>query len=192
LKGIITYANPDFERASDFSLKELVGKPHNMIRHPDMPAEAFADLWATLTAGETWRGLVKNARKDGGFYWVVANVSPNYENGQLVGYISVRTKATRAEIMEHENVYRLFKQGQQGNLIIKRGKAVDNSLFNRLNFFNDYSIKKCIITIIAILVLSMIATAGLGLFSFNESTFGIMASIMGSMCHNFRLKCRTY
>ncbi len=86
LKGIITYANDDFVKASGYTRAELLGKPHNMVRHPDMPSEAFRDMWKALKAGRPWTGLVKNLRKDGGFYWVLANATPNYEYGKLVGY----------------------------------------------------------------------------------------------------------
>lgn len=169
LKGIITYANSDFERASGYSSKELVGKPHNMIRHPDMPAEAFADLWKTLEAGESWRGLVKNSRKDGGFYWVVANASPDYEKGKLIGYISVRTKASSTEISTAEHVYKLFRQGKQGRLTIKNGVVVDDCFWNKLNFFHNYTIKKRIITMIGVLSISMIGISGLSLDGLREN-----------------------
>ncbi len=169
LRGNITYVNPDFERVSGYTEKELLGSPHSMVRHPDMPAEAFADLWKTLKDGESWQGFVKNKRKDGGFYWVVANVSPDYENGKVVGYISIRNKASRANIMAHENVYRLFKEGKQGSLIIKRGRAVDNSLLARLNFFDNFTIKKRISTVIVLLLIAMTSIGGLGLFGLNKN-----------------------
>lgn len=75
LKGVIVEANEAFVRISNFTRDEMIGQSHNMVRHPDMPPEAFADLWRDLKAGRPWRGIVKNRRKDGGFYWVVANVS---------------------------------------------------------------------------------------------------------------------
>jgi len=75
-KGRITEANQAFADLSGYSVEEMLGKPHNMIRHPDMPKEAFADLWKSLKAGRPWQGVVKNLRKDGGFYWVFATISP--------------------------------------------------------------------------------------------------------------------
>ncbi|MCV6587864.1 MAG: methyl-accepting chemotaxis protein [Marinobacterium sp.] len=92
LKGIITYANDPFCRVSGYSREELLGQPHNLIRHPDMPAAAFGDLWCKLRAGQPWRGVVKNRAKEGGFYWVDAYVTPLYEQGQIVGYQSVRRR----------------------------------------------------------------------------------------------------
>jgi len=85
LKGRIVFANPAFVRVSGYSHEELMGAPHNLVRHPDMPEAAFADLWATLQAGKAWRGFVKNRRKDGGFYWVLANVTPVFQNNAVVG-----------------------------------------------------------------------------------------------------------
>ena len=85
LKGRITYINEDFIEASGFQSSELIGQPHNLVRHPDMPAEAFADLWRTLQAGRPWTGLVKNRRKDGDHYWVVANATPIREGSEVVG-----------------------------------------------------------------------------------------------------------
>jgi aerotaxis receptor len=87
----ITYANEAFIRLSGFERDELLGQPHNMVRHPDMPVEAFADMWTSLKAGLSWTALVKNRRKDGDHYWVRANATPVVRRGQVVGYMSVRT-----------------------------------------------------------------------------------------------------
>jgi len=105
LKGRIMYCNPSFIEVSGFSREELLGQPHNLIRHPDMPAEAFRDLWATVQSGKPWSGLVKNRRKNGDHYWVYANVTPLIEGGQTVGYMSVRTEAPRANIEACEKLY---------------------------------------------------------------------------------------
>lgn len=90
--GVITYANPEFCRIAGFSLEELVGQNHSIVRHPDMPAAAFKDLWQKLKSGLPWRGVVKNRCKDGRYYWVDAFVTPIFESGVLVGYQSVRTR----------------------------------------------------------------------------------------------------
>src|SRR5512147_2720839 len=86
LQGNITYVNQDFVNISGFSEEELLGAPQNIVRHPDMPEEAFADFWNTLKSGKAWTGLVKNRCKNGDYYWVEANVSPIIENGNIVGY----------------------------------------------------------------------------------------------------------
>ncbi|MBP8227732.1 MAG: PAS domain-containing protein, partial [Pararheinheimera sp.] len=93
-RGVITYANPAFCQVAGYSEDELVGKNHNLVRHPDMPAAAFADLWSHLKQGQSWRGMVKNRCKDGRYYWVDAFVTPIYQQQQLVGYQSVRVKAS--------------------------------------------------------------------------------------------------
>ena len=106
LKGIVTYANKAFVDISGFSREELLGKNHNLVRHPDMPPEAFEDLWSSVKQGKPWVGIVKNRCKNGDFYWVKATVSPVMENGRVVEYMSVRTKPSRQQIAEAEALYR--------------------------------------------------------------------------------------
>src|SRR5690349_5357809 len=105
LKGNITYVNDDFIRISGFSEEELLGAPQNIIRHPDMPPEAFADMWAALKGGRAWTGLVKNRSKHGGFYWVEANAAPIMKDGVAVGYTSVRVRPRRADITAAARAY---------------------------------------------------------------------------------------
>ncbi len=108
-KGIITYASDAFVEISGFAREELIGSSHNIVRHPDMPEWAFADLWTTVKAGHPWRGIVKNRAKNGGHYWVRANVSPILNQGNVVGYISLRKKPTHAEVAAAETLYRSDK-----------------------------------------------------------------------------------
>ena len=114
LKGIITDANEAFINISGFSREELIGKNHNIVRHPDMPEAAFADLWATVKSGLPWRGLVKNRCKNGDYYWVEALVVPLKKNGQITGYMSVRTPASAAKRAATEAAY--AAAGQKGKL----------------------------------------------------------------------------
>jgi aerotaxis receptor len=123
LKGVITEANQAFCDVSGYTREEMVGQPHNMVRHPDMPEAAFKDMWADLKIGRPWRGIVKNRRKDGGFYWVVANASPVRENGQIVGYQSVRSRPSREEIEAATAAYEKINRGNTA-LIIIHGHAV--------------------------------------------------------------------
>ncbi|HEY9192647.1 MAG TPA: PAS domain-containing methyl-accepting chemotaxis protein [Methyloversatilis sp.] len=109
LKGIITYANESFVSISGFSRDELIGASHNVVRHPDMPPEAFQDLWDTVKAGRPWRGLVKNRAKNGDHYWVEAFVTPMTENGKTVGYQSVRNIPKREEVAAAESLYRAVR-----------------------------------------------------------------------------------
>ncbi|MEI7968387.1 MAG: PAS domain-containing methyl-accepting chemotaxis protein [Betaproteobacteria bacterium] len=113
LKGKITYANPAFAEISGFAEEELVGKPHNVVRHPDMPREAFSDLWETVRAGVPWRGRVKNRCKNGDYYWVDAYVSPLTENGEPVGYMSVRTRPSEDAKRAAAALYAAVRDGKQ-------------------------------------------------------------------------------
>ena len=97
-KGIITHCNQSFIDMSGYSESEIVGQPHSILRHPDMPAAAFKDLWDTMARGEKWHGYVKNLRKDGAYYWVYASAIPNIRNGEIVGYTSVRRKPSRTQV----------------------------------------------------------------------------------------------
>ncbi len=106
LKGIITYANESFISISGFSREELIGENHNIVRHPDMPPEAFEDLWNTVKAGRPWRGLVKNRTKNGDHYWVEAFVTAITVDGRMVGYQSVRNIPKREEVAAAEALYR--------------------------------------------------------------------------------------
>ena len=120
----ITYANAAFIRTSGFEPAELLGEAHNMVRHPDMPAEAFADMWRSLKDGQSWTALVKNRRKNGDHYWVRANAAPMRRNGQVTGYLSVRTKPSRTEIDTAETVYRQFTAGISNRLAFHRGLLI--------------------------------------------------------------------
>jgi len=130
LHGNITYVNQDFVNISGFSEDELVGAPQNIVRHPDMPVEAFADFWHTLKSGKAWTGLVKNRCKNGDHYWVEANAAPIIENGQVVGYTSIRTKPSREGVQAAEAAYRAVKGGDK-SLKIQEGNAVRPSLLER-------------------------------------------------------------
>jgi aerotaxis receptor len=110
LKGIITYANDAFVELSGFSGAELIGKNHNVVRHPDMPPQAFQNLWDTVKTGRPWRGVVKNRSKSGDFYWVDAFVVPVRENDQTTGYMSVRSEPNRQQIQAAEALYRELNQ----------------------------------------------------------------------------------
>ncbi len=108
----ILYANAAFSRTSGYASDELLGQPHNVVRHPDTPADAFADMWRSLKSGQSWTALVKNRRKDGDHYWVRANAAPMRRGGQLVGYLSVRTQPSRAEVDAAESLYRQLREGK--------------------------------------------------------------------------------
>ena len=108
----ITYANAAFTLISGFTNEELLGQPHNLVRHPDVPTEAFEDLWRTVRSGDSWTALVKNRCKDGDHYWVRANVTPIQRDGRLVGYMSVRTEPSRAEVEATEDLFGRMRAAQ--------------------------------------------------------------------------------
>jgi PAS domain S-box-containing protein len=126
LKGIITYVNDQFVQMSGFSREELVGKNHNIIRHPDMPPQAFKWLWDTLKGGHPWRGIVKNRCKDGSHYWVSALVVPIIVEGKIIEFMSVRREPTRQQISEAEALYKELNET----------KASIGSKFERFRFRN--------------------------------------------------------
>ncbi len=135
LKGRITYVNDEFIEASGFTEAELIGQAHNILRHPDMPEEAFADMWRTLQAGRPWTGMVKNRRKNGDHYWVVANATPLLEGNSAVGYMSVRTRAPREQVEAAEALYRRFKEGKAQGWAIVEGQGVKAGLLSKLDVF---------------------------------------------------------
>lgn len=120
----ISYANAAFVATSGYAMEELLQQPHNVVRHPDMPVEAFADMWRSLKAGRSWTALVKNRRKNGDYYWVRANATPMVRNGQLAGYLSVRTKPRRADIDAAAALYQRFKDGTAKGLAFHKGLVV--------------------------------------------------------------------
>jgi len=112
-KGILTHCNQSFVDMSGYTEEEIIGQPHSILRHPDMPRAAFKDLWDTLERGEKWHGYVKNLRKDGSYYWVYATAIPNIRSGEIVGYTSVRRKPSRTEINKCINLYANMMQEEQ-------------------------------------------------------------------------------
>lgn len=111
--GKITYCNEEFSKISGFSREELMGSPHNLVRHPDMPPAVFGLMWSYLKAGKSWMGIVKNRCKNGDYYWVSAYVTPILEDGRLTGYESVRVKPTREQINRAETLYKRLRAGKE-------------------------------------------------------------------------------
>jgi methyl-accepting chemotaxis protein len=175
LKGVITYVNDTFIRVSGFSREELIGVSHNIVRHPDMPREAFADLWRSMKSGRPWTGLVKNRCKNGDYYWVLANATPIHENNHLVGYMSVRGKTDSEKIKAADAAYRLFREGKAGNLKIEDGKVVKATLLGKLNFIKDFNIKSRLIAIIALLSVLLLVIGGIGLLGMCKAKEGLRA-----------------
>jgi methyl-accepting chemotaxis protein/aerotaxis receptor len=130
--GRIVFVNQAFIEISGFTEGELVGAPHNIVRHPHMPKEAFADLWRVIKSGEPWEGLVKNRNKQGNFYWVRANVTPVVEGDKITGFISIRTKPSREQVRATEAAYAAIRSGKVRGLTVADGAAVRNTLLQSL------------------------------------------------------------
>lgn len=131
LQSYITHANDTFVQVSGYQLNELLEKPHNLVRHPDMPKAAFADMWYTQKQGEPWSGIVKNRRKNGDHYWVRANAVPMVREGRVTGYMSIRTRATDEEIAAVEPLYKALNEGRC-NRRIHKGLVVRKGWLGRL------------------------------------------------------------
>lgn len=113
-KGVIVFANRKFCEISGYSSEELIGQPHNIIRHPDMPKAAFAQMWETIASGQSWHGIVKNLRKDGLYYWVETEITPLHdEDGNTTGYIAARKPASRKNIDEVAKLYKTMLEKEQ-------------------------------------------------------------------------------
>ncbi|HEY8098768.1 MAG TPA: methyl-accepting chemotaxis protein [Methylobacter sp.] len=172
LKGVITYVNDTFIRISGYSREELIGVSHNIVRHPDMPPEAFADLWRSMKAGRPWTGIVKNRCKNGDYYWVLANATPILENNELVGYMSVRSKPAREQIKAADAAYRLFREGKAGKLKIQDGKVVKPSILGQL-LFKDFNIRSRLIAIVGLLSILLLVIGGIGLLGMGKAEEGL-------------------
>ena len=160
LEGRITFVNHDFIDVSGYSEEELIGHGQNIVRHPDMPAEAFADLWHIIKSGKPWIGIVKNRCKNGDHYWVEAVVSPISENGKISGYISVRKKASREQIEGAISYHRVIKEGQTWMQSIA-AKA--------RSFKREFTLQARIISIFIVVAITNLAVGYNGLSSTNYS-----------------------
>ncbi|HQS57982.1 MAG: chemotaxis protein [Gallionellales bacterium 35-53-114] len=164
-KGRITYVNRPFMEISGFSEVELLGNAHNIVRHPDMPTEAYADLWHTLKSGKPWRGMVKNRCKNGDYYWVEANANPIWENGQITGYMSLRTKPARAQVEAAERVYREFHEGRAYGLGVREGAVVRTGLTGWLSALFNLNIRMRVSLACMMLAAIILGLAGDAAFS---------------------------
>jgi aerotaxis receptor len=181
-KGRLTYFNDQFVDAAGFTEAELMGQPHNIIRHPDMPPEAFADLWATLKAGKPWAGAVKNRRKNGDFYWVLASATPIWENGQVTGYMSIRSRLSADQRAEAEHVYALLRANKAQAYRVDAGIIRRRSLSDRLAFFTR-TLKARLITLISVQAAFMVIVALEAEFGSGQHEFTTASGVaMAMLC----------
>jgi aerotaxis receptor len=167
-KGKLTYFNQQFVDASGFTDAELIGQPHNIIRHPDMPSEAFEDLWTTLKAGKPWAGAVKNRRKNGDFYWVLASATPIWEGGQVTGYMSIRSKLPADQRTEAEHVYALLRAKKAHGYTVTAGIIRRRSLADRFAVFTR-TLKARLTTLVAVQAAFMVVIGVAGLLATQNS-----------------------
>lgn len=170
LKGRITYTNPAFIEISGFEHDELMGAPHNLIRHPDMPPAAFENLWQTVQAGDTWRGLVKNRCKNGDHYWVDASVTPIIENDEVVGYASVRVQASREAIKRAEQAYADIREGRNKRLYLDKGRLRQRGLGQRLKNIQLNTVRAKLIGMIVVAGALLLISGSLGLYGLKASS----------------------
>ena len=166
LKGRITHCNPAFVEVSGYASQELLGQPHNLIRHPDMPAEAFRDMWDTIEARLPWTGLVKNRRKNGDHYWVRANATPMVDGDKVIAYLSVRSCPDRASVDAAERLYATMRQeASDGKLVhaLRRGKVRRNDFIGRLQRLFSPGIVTSLLLLQALVVILVALSIGFGM-----------------------------
>jgi PAS domain S-box-containing protein len=168
-KGKILFVNQDFLNIAGYTKEELIGQPHNIIRHPDMPAEAFEDMWRDLKAGLPWSGFVKNRIKNGNHYWVHANAMPVIEGGRVTGYISIRSRPNAETVKAVDPIYRQFKEGKADGMTVEHGRIVIHSTSARLKRkFARFSAK--IKAVAGALCLMILVIGGVGILVSNQIT----------------------
>lgn len=182
LKGRITYCNPAFIHVSGFAKDELLGQPHNLVRHPDMPQEAFRDMWDTIQKGLPWTGLVKNRRKNGDHYWVQANATPMMDGGKITGFLSVRTVPSREAVQGAEKLYAGMREAAaSGNkrYALQAGKVIRvdavGKLLHRLSPSRHTLSVLVQFLMVAIAVLPFALMAPLGV----SVTVAVVAALLG-------------
>ena len=173
LKGRLVYANPAFIEISGFTRSELMGKAHNIVRHPHIPPLIFKDMWDTLHAGKPWTGIVKNRRKDGGFYWVHALVSPIVEGDQVTGYASVRVRPTEEQVRQADALYESINNESLKGYALKEGLLVPTGWRRALSWLRAPFKRNLSASMLRMVVISTLATALMGYFAF---TGGIAAT----------------
>nr|WP_249806286.1 methyl-accepting chemotaxis protein [Bradyrhizobium sp. 1] len=175
-KGKLAYFNEDFLAAAGFTSAELMGQPHNIVRHPDMPPEAFDNLWDTLKAGKPWLGAVKNRRKNGDYYWVLATASPIRENGQITGFTSIRTRLPADQRKLAEEVYAAIREKKPHGYRIDAGIIRRRSWLDRFAVFTK-TLKARLTTMMAVQVIFMLAL-GISAALFTSGSTSLILSLL--------------
>ncbi|WP_295849661.1 PAS domain-containing methyl-accepting chemotaxis protein [uncultured Xylophilus sp.] len=182
VKGRILYCNPLFIEVSGFTKEQLLGQPHNIIRHPDMPSEAFRDMWETIAAGKPWSAPVKNRRANGDHYWVMANATPLLdEHGTPTGYMSVRTEATREQIDSAEKLYaRMRDEAARGRqtLVLREGRLVQQTLAGRFAEAARLGLSAKLLAVLCAMLLVVSLGVGLAARHGGPGAFGVAGAVV--------------
>jgi methyl-accepting chemotaxis protein len=166
--GIITSVNDDLLRITGYAKEDLIGKSHNVIRHPDMPKQVYADLWKTLAKKHTWTGLIKNKRKDGGFYWIRASITPMFQRETVIGYIAVHRNACEKEIKEISQIYDLMRAGTFKGDIIAGNIVAGDFVSKYRRKFSDIKIKHKIQLLAFFMSLTFVLVSSVDYFNINR------------------------
>ncbi|MFT0532162.1 methyl-accepting chemotaxis protein [Castellaniella hirudinis] len=189
-KGRLTYCNKDFVDVSGYTRQELLGQPHNILRHPDMPEEAFRDFWATIQSGKIWSGPIKNRRKNGDTYWVRANATGIRENGQTIGYLSVRTAMPDPAIAAAESLFATMRAEAAAGRLLHRfqgGEVLTTDLASRLARLFRPNSKRLSVLLPVLAAAGPMAATGAGLPWWAQGLAGVVCA--GLACLGIR---RTY
>jgi aerotaxis receptor len=165
LTGRITYGNAAFVEASGYAYEELLGQPHNIVRHPDMPAVGFKDLWETIEAGMPWSGYVKNRRKNGDFYWVYATATPTVDgSGRIVGYTSVRVRPDPEVVKAVDALYKGINAGTVRGIYLKNGRVLRTGMFGWISNTQWHTISMRLTLLTVLAAVTTVAGGGVGLW----------------------------
>ncbi|HLO96519.1 MAG TPA: methyl-accepting chemotaxis protein [Burkholderiaceae bacterium] len=187
LQGRILYCNPAFIEVSGYQRDELLGQPHNMIRHPDMPPEAFRDMWATISDGLPWTGVVKNRRKNGDHYWVMANVTPLMDGRRVAGYLSVRTRPGREQVKAAEALYATLRSEAERGVArhrLHQGKVRRVDPLGRLAALLRPGLRELLVGLFLVQGLLIYLALGMGGYA---AVLGVVATAVagGWLAHRF-------
>jgi len=181
LKGRITYCNANFIEVSGYTREELIGQPHNLVRHPDMPEEAFRDMWETIQRGMPWTAIIKNRRKNGDYYWVRANATPVRGQGGIAGYLSVRSHVSDEEIEAAEHLYAAMRVAAghgRPRYALRRGVVIDNSVIGRLRRLCTLDLRRRFALRAAVAAGAPVAAAAAGLDIWSMLAAGACAAML--------------
>ncbi|MBT2801039.1 MCP four helix bundle domain-containing protein [Halomonas sp. ISL-56] len=169
LQGRITYANQTFVEVSGYSLEEIMGEAHSLFRHPTMPTGVFQNLWATIEAGKTWQGLIKNRRKSGEAYWIHTTIAPLLDGERVVGYTSIRRKASAKAVARAERVYAAMQQGKVRGFKLHYGALRRSGVRGWAQRFSFSSIQAKLIGMVLASILLLVMAGAAGVYGLTSS-----------------------